>query len=210
MKNTTINILVFAAGAAIGSLATWKFVKTKYERIAQEEIESVKDTWERMNRAETEATEEELTEQEDEEDPGDDTDDSSVMTDYAALTRRYNRSSNADESGTNNEEGGGDDEVPYINGPQVITPDDYGDGNFNHDLYCLTYYSDNVLADDWFIKYDIDETIGLESLDHFGDYTDDVVHVRNERLRGDYEVVRDYRTYREVVAANPLAHMHGN
>lgn len=208
MKNTTINIFMFAAGAAIGSLATWKFVKTKYERIAQEEIESVKETWERLNREESDSEEEELCEEDAEEDPSDVEDHAAVMTDYSALTRRYNRSS--DDGVENSEEGGGDDEVPHINGPQLITPDEYGDGNFDHNLYCLTYYSDNVLADDWFVKYDIDETIGLESLDHFGDYTDEVVHVRNERLRGDYEIVRDYRTYREVVAANPLAHMHGN
>ena len=208
MKNTPINVLMFVMGAAVGSLVTWKFVKTKYERIAQEEIDSVKETWGRLGHEDSDSEDDIQCEEEEEEDPGVDLDDASVMTDYAALARKYNRSS--EESSENSEEGGGDDEVPYINGPQVITPDEYGDGNFDHDLYCLTYYSDNVLADDWHVKYDIDETIGLESLDHFGDYTDEVVHVRNERLRGDYEVVRDYRTYREVVAANPLAHMHGN
>ena len=43
MKCKFINVLVFAAGAAIGSAVTWKVVKTKYERFAQEEIESVKE-----------------------------------------------------------------------------------------------------------------------------------------------------------------------
>ena len=36
------NIAIFAAGAAIGSAVTWIFAKKKYERIADEEIESVK------------------------------------------------------------------------------------------------------------------------------------------------------------------------
>ena len=43
MKSTLNNVLIFAVGAAIGSAATWYFVKTKYERIAQEEIDSVKE-----------------------------------------------------------------------------------------------------------------------------------------------------------------------
>ena len=46
--NSTLNkIVIFALGAAVGSLATWKFLKTKYERIAQEEIDSVKEVFAR-------------------------------------------------------------------------------------------------------------------------------------------------------------------
>ena len=45
MNNALSKILIFAAGAAIGSAATWYFVKTKYERIANEEIESVKEAF---------------------------------------------------------------------------------------------------------------------------------------------------------------------
>ena len=36
-------VISFVAGAAIGSLLAWKFAKDKYERIAQEEIDSVKE-----------------------------------------------------------------------------------------------------------------------------------------------------------------------
>ena len=38
MKNALINLAMLAVGAAIGSAVTWKLVKTKYERIAQEEL----------------------------------------------------------------------------------------------------------------------------------------------------------------------------
>ena len=41
MNHKVANVLAFVAGAVIGSAITWKFVKTKYERIAQEEIDSV-------------------------------------------------------------------------------------------------------------------------------------------------------------------------
>ena len=43
MNKTVIGIISFAAGAAIGSVATWMLVKNKYEQIAQEEIEEVSD-----------------------------------------------------------------------------------------------------------------------------------------------------------------------
>ena len=43
--NKVTEVAMFAAGAAIGALVTWKLVKNKYERIAQEEINSVKETF---------------------------------------------------------------------------------------------------------------------------------------------------------------------
>lgn len=42
MGDKIVKLLIFGIGAAIGSVVTWKLVKTKYERIADEEIESVK------------------------------------------------------------------------------------------------------------------------------------------------------------------------
>ena len=44
-KTILSNVGMFVAGVAIGSLATWKLVKTKYEQIAQEEIDSVKEAF---------------------------------------------------------------------------------------------------------------------------------------------------------------------
>ena len=43
MKSKFINVLMFAAGAVIGSAVTWKIVKDRYERVIEEEIESVKE-----------------------------------------------------------------------------------------------------------------------------------------------------------------------
>ena len=206
MKNTMINILVFTAGAAIGSLVTWKLVKTKYERIAQEEIDSVKETWARRNKKEEDSDGESV--ECDEECASEEEYDPEVLTDYAALASRYTRSSRSETS----EEGGGDDHDPIedaIPGPYVIEPGEYGNGNFDHELHCITYYADHVLADDWWNVLDIEETIGEEALDHFGDFAEDVVHVRNERLRRDYEVVNDIRRFAEVVANNPLAQTYG-
>jgi hypothetical protein len=126
----------------------------------------------------------------------------SVKMEYADLARRY-----GNPSGDNAEtvtEGEGEDEFPYINGPVVISPEEYGNGNYDHDLYCLTYYADGVLANDWWETLNIEDTIGVESLEHFGDFTDEVVHVRNEREKADYEVTRDPRNYADLIANDPL------
>ena len=47
MNNKVVAIAAFAIGAVVGAAATWKFAKTKYEKIADEEIESVKEVFSR-------------------------------------------------------------------------------------------------------------------------------------------------------------------
>jgi hypothetical protein len=211
-KNTIINVLLFTAGAAVGSAVTWYVVKTKYERIAQEEIDSVKETWARMMREEalndTSVEDEFIDDDEDDEMDSDEDDFTSAeRIDYSRLASMYNKSGDDDDT-ENDGEGEGDStddvEVPSIDGPYVITPDEFADGNFDHSLYCLTYYSDGVLANDWWEEIDIDDTIGRDALDHFGDYAEDIVHVRNKRLEADYEVAQDPRRYADLIANDPL------
>ena len=42
MNNTTSALLGFVIGAGISSVLTWKLLKTKYEQMADEEIDSIK------------------------------------------------------------------------------------------------------------------------------------------------------------------------
>ena len=212
MKKTLFNVFLFTAGAAVGSLVTWKVVKTKYERIMQEEIDSVKETWRSLGQAESRdnvASENDTNEDEDEPEPcEDEVEEDPVMIDYAILASRYNRCS--DERAQIDEKGGGAAGVVDTIAPYVIPPEDFADGNYDHELHCVTYYSDGILADDWWEILDIDDTIGEESLNHIGDYSEDVVHVRNEHLKRDYEVTRDPRKYSEVVAKHPLNRRHAD
>lgn len=202
MNQKIINVVAFGVGAAIGSFFTWKVVKSKMEREMQEEIDKFKEDYAIcMGFAKRETRNDEWDDFDDEDDDEDD-EDESVMFDYHNLTTRYS-SDNAE-----NEKKGEGDEVPYINGPYPIRPEEFADGSFDHELESLTYYADGILADDCYMKLDIEETIGEDTLEHFGDYVDDVIHVRNERLRMDYEVVRDIRSYAEVVANDPQPPMY--
>lgn len=212
MNKKTLSFVMFAVGAAIGSAATWKFVKTKYEKIAQEEIDSVKFEYSRLTSAmkkklneSVEYTEDsESDEEEDDEDSEEerrDKDGDFVITEYNAIASMYRGGcDNHDEK--NELEGGTEDEVPYINGPYVISPEDFG-SEPGYNAQPLDYFSDGVLADSWGVQLNIDETIGDEALNHFGEYNDDIVYVRNERTELDYEVTRDPRTYEEAIRTNP-------
>ncbi|HZK47513.1 MAG TPA: hypothetical protein VFC64_06220, partial [Atopostipes sp.] len=50
----TINFMMFIVGAAIGSIVTWRYVEKKYEQIAQEEIDSVKEVFAKREQESTE------------------------------------------------------------------------------------------------------------------------------------------------------------
>lgn len=192
------NILMFAAGAVIGSAVTWKVVKTKYDQIIQEEIESVKEAFISMNNAQEESGDDSESEEEEEEEPHqinwnelEDLDgEDEEIGEYANLTNLYS-----------SEKGGA--EKVEVKKPYVISPYDYGEED-GYSQISLTYYADGTLEDDaGEIVTDVDELIGKKSLTTFGEYEDDSVFVRNERLRTDFEILKDYRTYEEATGNSP-------
>lgn len=81
--------------------------------------------------------------------------------------------------------------------PYTISQEDFIEGNKYYDKTTLNYYDDGVLEDEITgeLIHDIDAVIGYDSLTKFGEYEDDVVFVRNERISTDYEVVRQYRNF---------------
>ena len=88
-------------------------------------------------------------------------------------------------------------------GPYVIPPEQFGDDE-EYEQISLTYYADGVLADenDEVIE-DVEDAVGIDSLNHFGEYEDDSVFVRNDARKCDYEILLDQRTYSEVVEDMP-------
>ena len=207
MNKKLLNILVFTVGAAVGSAVTWKLVKNKYEQIANEEIASVKEEYaDLLGRMKTKLQEDRNCENSTDAENDIYTDDYD-QAEYDELASIY-RSSDEDEEDEeeNSEEGGkwdlDEDEVPYMNAPYVITPDDFSSSPPGYNAQPLNYFADGVLADDWGVVLDLDETIGEDSVEHFGEYVDDVVYVRDERLEIDYEVTRDPRTYKESLNRN--------
>ena len=87
--------------------------------------------------------------------------------------------------------------------PYDISPDEFGEFD-DYEKISLTYYKDQILADDGDEPIeDIDEVVGSESLNCFGEYEDDAVFVRNDRLKCDYEILLDHRKYSDVVQRKP-------
>ena len=194
MKIKMINAIMFITGAALGSLVTWKYVKTKYERIAQEEIDSVKAAFctQKCTSKENELENTEVNEVEDTE-----TEAEAEMRDYSDIASRY--VSTTVSSSTKNEQKGGGMSV-NVKKPYVISPDDFGELD-GYETATLTYYADGVLEDDYYIvieESEVDAMVGVDSFNHFGEHEKDTVFVRNEKLKTDFEIQRDLRKYSEI------------
>ena len=49
----------------------------------------------------------------------------------------------------------------------------------------------------------MEEMVGFESLNHFGEYEDDSVFVRNDAKKCDYEILLDQKLYSDVINEMP-------
>lgn len=89
------------------------------------------------------------------------------------------------------------------NKPYVISKDEFEAAEAEFIQQTVTWYAgDSVLTDEREDKYDDpDPIVGLTNLEHFGEVSEDpnIVHVRNEKLRLDFEVVRDPDAYYHAV-----------
>ena len=189
-KDMMIKLFIFTAGAAIGSAVTWNVVKTKYEQIANEEIESVKRHYKMKEIGEQvckgfkdgiESVDKPVAD--------------AVKDMYESYAARY--SSSQDEKPESKVE---EKEEENVEKPYVISPEEFDEID-EYEAISLTLYADGVLADDQGnIIDDVEGTVGKDSLNHFGEYEEDSVFVRNDARRCDYEILADALTYEDAMS----------
>lgn len=197
--------IAFVAGAAVGVAASWRVLDTKYKKLADKEIASVKELFYSKpveNNEEPDESEEKKFEQSPEEDFTEE--EKKEYTNIASSYTNYATKSVVKEE-PNVEIIDSEPNVEITDSePYVISPVELGDCDY--DVIDLIYYEgDNTLTDEEDeIINDVGELIGWESLEHFGEYEDDSVCVRNDIRKVDYEVLLDVRKYSEVMYLREL------
>lgn len=187
MNDKLSSVIIFFGGVFIGGFLTWDFFKTKYEKIADEEIASVKETFaHREPRYDNNYKVEEALKGND------------AYTNIIDSNSYRNYSNTAIE--TDKKGGTADMELKQ---PYVITPEQYED-NVDYTKVSLTWYNDEVLEDDWGNVLDPDDVIGSDALKTFGQYEKDSVFVRDDDEQIDYEVLLDTRSYKETYGHDPV------
>lgn len=171
MNKGLLGTLAFISGAAVGAIVAWKLAKDKYEKIAEEEIASVKEVY---SRKVVEMEEKEVDE------------DQSTLEEYMQIAKDEGYSS--------------DEEVDDIKKPYVISPEQFE--NSEYPVETLTYYNDGVLTDDQNnVIEDAASMVGVDFPEHYGEFEDDCVYVRNDKEEVDYEILADLRNYADVVGS---------
>lgn len=191
MKTST-KMFIFAAGAAVGSLCTWLGVKKYYEQIANDEIESMKEWLARRIEDQNSPKEDaKPSDQIPEMKPSAKPD----LMEYAAKVKELGYT---DYSRTNEKPKEPDEEdVDDMDRPYVIEPNVFGEEDYEE--VSLTHYADGVLTDEQDnIIMDVDRLVGADYAEHFGEYEDDSVFVRNDKLKIDFEILADLRKYSDL------------
>lgn len=216
------NLLIFAGGLLVGGGATYLVVnqqlKKKYQAIADEEIDSVKQHYSEMSmrnkvgvysdpanlveepaeeKSEQTKYEEVVSELEYE------TDDETVKKTVVKTAEGVVQETEEVEVRNIFDQpqpsiGQRDPEIPY-----KISTDEFMDDDLGFDKVTLTWFAgDNTLIDENEEPIpDVMRTVGEDNLLRFGEDSDDndTVFVRNERINTDFEVVRDPQKYAVAV-----------
>ena len=198
MNDKLSSVIIFCGGVFIGGFLTWDFFKTKYEKIADEEIASVKETFEhREPRPDKNYKVEEELKGNDEYinvSPG--------VAERIIKIIDSNGYRNYSNTAIETDKKGGTADME-LKQPYVITPEQYED-NVDYTKVSLTWYNDEVLEDDWGNVLDPDDVIGSDALKTFGQYEKDSVFVRDDDEQIDYEVLLDTRSYKETYGHDPV------
>ncbi len=178
--------VAFMAGLLAGAAVSWHYAKNKYEKIAQEEIDSVKEVFRKKENPQDcgekdRGQREKIT----------------PIDEYARILREegYSRG-NGGEPRTKEDKNMGQQKA------YVIPPDEFG-GFPDYERISLTYYADGILADDNDETIEDAEEIVGDALKHFGEYEEDAVFVRCDGRRCDYEIALDQRNFIDVVGDIP-------
>lgn len=192
------NVLIFLSGAAIGSVVTWKIIEKKYKDLADEEIESVKETFKTRNERPTVIG----VDISDEDDQQTDTTllyaNGSIekvndeVINYSKIASEYIPSTEDLENATVEVEVGKEEKAI-----EVIPPEEFGD--MGYPTKSWTYYSDFILADENDEIVTDPESIIGDALDHFGEYEDDSVYVRNDNTECEYEILKHEKAYTQAI-----------
>lgn len=186
------NMFIFAAGAAVGSAVAWFYAKKYYEKIANDEIDSMKEWLARR------VEEQDEREEPDEAQTPDETAEPAEEPEEKSNDDRATYEEKVEQLSYNNYYHGPTKEVDDMDEPYVIKPEIFGEED-DYEEVSLTYYADGVLCDERDNRIeDIAGTVGEDYAEHFGDYEDDSVFVRNDRLKTDFEILKDWRNYSDL------------
>lgn len=199
-------VVAFVLGLGVGGGATYLFTKKSLENWMNEEIDSVKEYY-KTQLDEMEAAiknEDEEIEWNEIDEDFEENDEKTVKIDpktaknepnYQEIIRKLDYGEYSKKEKEEQEAAG---VRPKKEEPYIITADEFAQSMAGEQRTFTYYEEDGVFLDE---NYDIVtngvELVGEENLDHFSEEEEDVLYVRNNETREDYEVLLEHIAYAE-------------
>lgn len=194
------DLIIFVAGCAVGGVGASLYLKDVYRRYAQEEIDSIIDR-ERHLREEMSSKQqadvvEDSTEDriEQAQEAAKSNANKSSITEYANVIEKegYKDYSAISKPEPKEEKSAKEEPISYIPPSEFGAEDEY-------EQIELTYYADGILADDeGEVVSDVAASVGWEFDEHFGEFEETTVYVKNDTMKAYYVVAMSEDEYAEV------------
>lgn len=174
-------IFIFAIGALSGTFVGAQIAKKKYEEIANEEIEEIRDYYRKVNKELADQLVDKTSEPEKAEEPKEVEEIVEERKQYENIIKRGNYMA-VDEEEQNN----------VCDEAYPIDPSEFGNEGKNA-TETLTYFADGVLVNEVDeVVEDPDLVVGRHHIDIFNEFPDATcVYVRNDLDGMDYEIIKD-------------------
>lgn len=218
MKNTFKIIASFFVGGVIGGGVSYFLLKKKFDTRIDAEVQSIKDLYsskleENKEKNDNKSNQIDNFKKEDDKNPEEKKSENKSNSLKSSIKKQdkqppvdyanyYAYSKTSDVESKENSKPTQEIVVPEKKNTKkstrvVISPDEFED-NEDYETIYLTYYADGILADEMDKQVKVENTIGKEALKHFGEYEDDLLHVRDDKVKVYYEIAKDNRRFSDV------------
>ena len=162
-------VLIFATGFLGGSVSAYFALKKKFDILLDEEINSVKESYEKFNETESEKN----------------NDSDSNSDNSGEPNEKQNTEDNLPKENS-------------FYDPYIIPPNEFNE-IYGYETATLTLYSDGIIADeDLEVVDDPDELLGEDNLRQLRNGEIDSIYIRNDSKYCDYEVIRVLDTFEDA------------
>lgn len=161
--------LIFATGFLGGSVSAYFALKKRFDILMEEEIQSVKESYEKFNAAENKDSDEEQ---------------NNLRKVHEEENQNYEKNLPKEQKF----------EEPYL-----IPPNEFNEIYGYETSTLTLYSDGIIATDDLEMVDDVDELLGEDNLQQLRDGEADCIYIRNDSTYCDYEVLRDLSTFEDAV-----------
>lgn len=189
--NKALYFLSFAVGAVTGGLISWRVTKKKMSKIVDDELASIHKIYSKDAAAEKLKS---ITPE---------------KPDTKEYIRQMKQSEEYEQKVRDMEYKNPIEDKGPVSGEvkkYTIPPEQFAELS-DYGTETLYFYKDGYLVDeneDTLTKEDIEKYIGFESLNTFGEYDDDVVYVRNDIMKRDFEIILEESNWEDIPKPDPV------